>query len=435
MPRWPHLVPVVLLAAALSTLACRSSIAPLARETSSPRQRYLQSLHAAGLGDRELTAAWSVAAARALASAPAVAAPYRESGYLDVVRPQAVALAIELRRGEELEAQLATTPPELPLFVELQDVAGAVVAVAEDGRVLRHRPRRDGRFQLLVQPELLAGGRYTLDLVVRGALLFPVAEEGRPRVISGYGDPRDGGRRSHQGIDIGAARGTPALAADDGRVTRVGENPLGGRVVHLDADSGLALYYAHLDRQQVRGGERVRRGDVVGRVGDTGNARGTTPHLHFEVRAGGAEVDPAPWIRRSPPVAAVTADLAPVGTWWRVARDGSRLRSGPSTDFPIVAELPLHYPVQVVAASRDWYRLELPGGLVGYTAAFLLAAPEPALRSLPLVAPLELRAGPSPVAPPIAEIAGGARVAILAQAGETLLVRAPAGQEGWAELP
>lgn len=111
-----------------------------------------------------------------------------------------------------------------------------------------------------------------------------------------WGAPRSGGRR-HQGVDMFAVRGMPLYAVADGTV-RVSNNRLGGLVVHLDADDGDRYYYAHLDAVSVSTGERVGAGDVVGANGDSGNARGTPPHLHWQYHpGGGAAVNPYPLAR------------------------------------------------------------------------------------------------------------------------------------------
>jgi peptidoglycan LD-endopeptidase LytH len=423
--------------------SCRSlPPPPTAPSTPAPRQEYLQSLARAGLSTRPLARDWVAAGHQAVAAAIGVTAPFRETGFFDPARPHAAAFAVLVRRGEQIDARVATAPADLPLFLELVRPGGGrgtaepwqSVAAAPDGRSLRYRPRHDERLILLLQPELLAGGRYTLDLVVQGALLFPLAEPSRA-LAGRFGDPRDGGARRHQGIDVPAPRGTPALAADDGLVVRVGENPLGGKVVHLAAESGVMLYYAHLDRQLVREGQRVRRGQPVGLVGNTGNARSTVPHLHFEVISGGGAVDPEPWVRHPAAPAGVTAALAPLGDWQRIRHDGARLHAGPGHGYPAIADLPLHHPVAARAASGDWYRLELPDGRAGYTTAAALGELREPLRRLPLVAPLELRAGPSAVAPRLAQVPAGESVEVLAQAGETLLVLSPSGARGWADLP
>lgn len=417
-------------------MGCRSL--PGLTGSLSPREAYLRSLEDAQLTSRQLAVAWIAAARQALAAPTSISSSYRETGYFDPSRPSAAGFALEVAPGDLIQARLATAPLDAAVFLELLRPAAEdweVVASGPDGRALEYQPRRAERLVLLVQPELLAGGRYTLDIVIGGSLEFPVAEAGRPKIISVFGAPRDGGARVHQGIDIGAPRGTAALAADDGWILSANENPLGGRVIWLRGDSGVTLYYAHLERQLVRGGERVARGETIGEVGDTGNARGTTPHLHFEVSSGELRFDPAPWIRRAPEPAAVAADLEPVGAWARAASDRTPLRAEPSAQSPRIAELSRYQAAQVVAASRNWYRVELPDGRRGYAAAAQLAAARAAVRQIPLHQPLELRAGPARSAPPIARLEAGQRAGVLAVSGETLLIEGPAGARGWSEIP
>ena len=99
-------------------------------------------------------------------------------------------------------------------------------------------------------------------------------------------DARRGAGRKHKAIDIMAPWGTPVLAADDGKVAKISSNRAGGLAVYqVDPSGRLVYYYAHLAgyADDLREGQAVRRGDVIGYVGTTGNAPDTAPHLHFAV--------------------------------------------------------------------------------------------------------------------------------------------------------
>jgi LysM repeat protein len=124
-----------------------------------------------------------------------------------------------------------------------------------------------------------------------GALRCPV--QGGARFMNDWGFPRSGGR-FHEGNDLFAPRGRPAVAVVSGTVVQtVGR--LGGNQVKLFGDDGVAYYYTHLDGFGAKG--RVSAGRVIGYVGNTGNARGGPAHVHFEVHpAGGAAVNPYPRI-------------------------------------------------------------------------------------------------------------------------------------------
>ncbi len=124
--------------------------------------------------------------------------------------------------------------------------------------------------------------------------LYPVAGFRTSAVISRFGDSRDGGTRRHAGIDIRAPRGTPVLAPAAGRVTASRRQSRGGNIVVLLVEGGTEFVFAHLDSRGVGAGDRVGAGQTLGTVGNTGNARGTTPHLHFEVHRGDRPVDPYP---------------------------------------------------------------------------------------------------------------------------------------------
>lgn len=126
--------------------------------------------------------------------------------------------------------------------------------------------------------------------------LCPVA--GSPSFINSWGFARSGGRR-HKGVDMFDPRGTPLVAVSDGYVKLRSVN-LGGIVTYLYGTDGNLYYYAHLDGYPdgLGDGQQVARGDVVGYLGSTGNARYTSPHLHFEIKPNyGSAVNPYPTVR------------------------------------------------------------------------------------------------------------------------------------------
>ena len=106
-------------------------------------------------------------------------------------------------------------------------------------------------------------------------------------------------RGFHRGIDLAAAAGTPVYAANDGIVRLAEYLPLSGHAVLIDHGMGIVTSYLHQSAIFVRAGQRVRRGQVIGRVGSTGLSTG--PHLHWGLRVNGVHVDPMPWTRRGRP--------------------------------------------------------------------------------------------------------------------------------------
>ncbi len=135
-----------------------------------------------------------------------------------------------------------------------------------------------------------AQGRVALARGV-GALRWPA----QGPITSGFGlrrHPVFAIQHMHTGIDIGAAWGSPVLAAADGQVIHTGWFGGYGKIVIIDHGGGVSTLYAHLFEILVAPGASVRRGQIIARVGTTGYSTG--PHLHFEVRVDGQPIDPAP---------------------------------------------------------------------------------------------------------------------------------------------
>jgi murein DD-endopeptidase MepM/ murein hydrolase activator NlpD len=112
-----------------------------------------------------------------------------------------------------------------------------------------------------------------------------------------WGAPRSGGR-THKGTDIMNPLGNTVHAIVDGVVSRQTNSSLGGISLYLRGDDGNEYYYAHLMRYASSVGQRVKAGELIAINGQTGNARYTAPHVHFEVHpGGGAPVDPYPYVK------------------------------------------------------------------------------------------------------------------------------------------
>jgi peptidoglycan LD-endopeptidase LytH len=149
--------------------------------------------------------------------------------------------------------------------------------------------------------------RDDLDRLRRRILAVPVLGAYPVDVPNSFIEGRSSGRR-HNAADILAPRGTLVLSADDGVIRRLSTNALGGITIYAtDPDERFVYYYAHLDgyAPDLRVDQRVRRGDVLGYVGTTGNAPVNVPHLHFQIMRlldrdrlwDGVPIDPKPFLQ------------------------------------------------------------------------------------------------------------------------------------------
>ncbi|MEM1258640.1 MAG: M23 family metallopeptidase [Bacteroidota bacterium] len=122
----------------------------------------------------------------------------------------------------------------------------------------------------------------------------PVRNEDLTRMASGFGwrtDPFTKARKMHKGMDFTAPRGTPIYASGDGKVTRADNRSSGyGKHIRIDHGYGYLSLYAHLSKYNVSKGQKVKRGDLIGFVGNTG--RSQAPHLHYEVWKDREKINP-----------------------------------------------------------------------------------------------------------------------------------------------
>ena len=122
----------------------------------------------------------------------------------------------------------------------------------------------------------------------------PIKKDDLKRMASGYGwriDPFTKKRRRHKGMDFSANRGTPIYATGDGIVRRADNRSSGyGEHIRIDHGFGYVSLYAHLNKYNVRRGQKVKRGEIIGFVGSTG--RSVAPHLHYEILKDGKKINP-----------------------------------------------------------------------------------------------------------------------------------------------
>lgn len=411
---------VTVAAAVAVSVSCEPEIVEEPFEPATSHDEYRSALELLDLDETALGTAWISAGERALTEPLQVEMPFEEVVLLDSHNPHAVGYEFVAERGRAVTVSIETEVDRYyaDLF-RVEDESNVVMVASRpsDSSEIRFEPRRDGRYLLRVQPELLRGGRIVVRIVATASLAFPVEGVGPGQILSFFGDGRDGGLRMHEGVDIFAPRGTPLLAASDALVHRVGIRDRGGNIVSLyDEKRDLLLYYAHLEDQTVREGDRVTAGQIIGTVGNTGNAITTPPHLHIGVYQGSWRnaVDPWNYFVDPPltdPEPARYEDL--VGSWARPARDAMlravaeapvvrprwtnrnpllRLEgagdgrtdggSGPSEMTPVappvrdasgVGPVKADTPLLVVGASGSLVRVRMPGGAEGYVDPSYLA--------------------------------------------------------------
>lgn len=185
-------------------------------------------------------------------------------------------------------------------YQEQQDVLAAMEGERGELEATLGRMAREGvRSRLVREPRVSRGTARSEapapapgEIPVATGFICPIA--GPVAFTDSWGDPRSGGRR-HKGTDLMNPRGTDNVAVVSGEMESH-HSGAGGLSVYLHGDDGNTYFYAHL--QEVVGpNRRVAQGEVIGRTGNSGNARGASPHTHFEIHLGGASaINPYPTI-------------------------------------------------------------------------------------------------------------------------------------------
>jgi hypothetical protein len=212
---------------------------------------------------------------------------------------------------------------------------------------------------------------------------FPIEGYNVSACANSWGAPRSGGR-SHQGDDCFAPKGTPLLAVENGRIE--GSNStLGGIGLWLIGDSGTGYFYTHNSVNLVSPGARVTKGQRIARVGNTGNAATTPPHVHFQIHPdgrGGSPVNAYPHLSKWATAPAAVeyspfwVGMAPTKSgkgYWLAGRDGSVHSFGDAGFSGSLSGKPLSQPIVGMAADPDgqgYWLVSKDGGVFSFDAPF-----------------------------------------------------------------
>ena len=298
---------LLLLSAAVAGSSCNSTLHSFFGEKT-PHEQYVEKLDEKGLDNTPAGRAWQAASQKALENAQDIPLPYFQQGYFSSEKPRALGLRFRGKAGERITIQLTKNAGQP--FVLYADVYRSreggfshLFAADTSSAIFQMDIEETGPYVLRLQPELFRSAEYQLSISVGPSIGFPL--QGAAGAIGSiWGDNRDGGKRRHEGIDIFAPKRTPVVAAADGYITGVTEGGLGGKVIWMKpSDKNVFLYYAHLDKQLVQPGQQVKKGEVLGLVGNTGNAKYTPSHLHFGVYTQNGPVDPLPFVDRKQKIA------------------------------------------------------------------------------------------------------------------------------------
>lgn len=387
-----------------------------------PREAYEQTLDKKDLDITPEGRRWTAAGTQALLQPVKMTLPLKLDGYFPATQQLALGLQFEAKKGIQLRFALNKPLAPFTLYAELyHQEPGAqprlLHAADTSAQTFSYDIETAGTYTLRLQPQLLKGGNYSITITQGPSIGFPVADP-RGNIGSLWGADRDGGKRRHEGVDIFAKKGSPAIAALEGYVTAIQETPIGGKVVWLRPHGkDYTLYYAHLDKHLVQTGQAVNKGDTVGTVGNTGNARTTPAHLHFGIYTMGGPVDPLPFVNKvvQKPAAVPQKSLA---GYMRLTKavDGGAVK--PNT------------VVMPVAVGAKGYLAALPDGAIMEFPFKALQSTTKPLKAQSATARLPLLQAPAADAKTTEWISKGSKIEVLGYFEDYTLIRA-GDVEGW----
>lgn len=315
----------------------------------------------------ELFALWERQAELSFRDSLEIEPPYIETGFFHPRSFRVYSYNLKLNSGELLKVKVRDTTRAYPVFIDLfrQENDSSSIFKKVKGSEFEEKDliveiKETGSYKLRVQPSIQANSPFTFEIETSPVYNFPVAGMDNTSIQSLWGAQRDGGRRSHEGVDIFAERGTPVVAATEGRVSSTGEKGLGGKQVWMrDFKRGQSLYYAHLDSIAARAGNSVNPGDTLGFVGNTGNARTTPPHLHFGIYRGyGGAIDPLYYIFQNKEELPEIQEAPPKTLSLLITGKTANLRNRPSTTgSEIISTAATGDTLHLLGSTKDWYHV------------------------------------------------------------------------------
>lgn len=317
-------------------------------------------------GADSLLLAWTNAYEIAKQSQLQIPEPFSATVEIGADHQPALAYKISLKRGDQLHVQAQNPLVTNKIFIDFLPAntpgANPKSDLLENQKYQKFI-ERDGDYTVILQPEIDFTGNIQLQIFTQPSLSFPVVGKGNRDIHSFWGVDRDGGARRHEGVDVFAPRGTPIVAVSDGVVSRTRDQGRGGKQVwQRDGNLGVSIYYAHMDSIIATPGQRVRIGDTLGTVGNTGNAIHTPPHLHFGIYGMGGATDPYPFIRQRATPEFSSVEFQAIQS----IKAGSNMREGPGTQYEILQFFENKIPVDVIAAHQDWRHVITASGQHGF---------------------------------------------------------------------
>ncbi|RPD50563.1 M23 family metallopeptidase [Paracnuella aquatica] len=412
---------LLMLSGSLALASC-GKVAATVFGPKTPREAYEQALDKKDLDKTPEGLRWTAAGNAALAQPVKMTIPFKLDGHFPAAQQLALGLQFDAKKGGQLRIALDKPAAPFTLYAELyQHETGTepqlLHAADTAAQEFTYDIETAGTYTLRLQPELLKGGNYSITVTQGPSIGFPVTDP-KANIGSFWGADRDGGKRRHEGVDIFAKKGSPAVAALDGYVTAIQETPIGGKVVWLRPHGkDYTLYYAHLDKHLVQSGQTVSKGDTLGTVGNTGNARTTPAHLHFGIYTTRGPVDPLIFVNKvvKKPAAVPKKSLAGYMRLTKAANGGT---------------LPTNTIVMPVAVGAKTYLAALPDGTIMEVPFSAVQPTTKPLKAQPATVQLSLLQLPAADAATAQSIPKGSQVEVLGYFEEYTLVRA-GNVEGW----